>query len=71
MPTAIFVIPTPGLQVRDPATGKPLPPEGALVVRSGYWTRRRNDGAVTITDPPHDKAQRKATAAPDKEEPKQ
>lgn len=43
----IHVIPAKGLQVRDPRTGEPLPPEGAQVPRTRYWLRRLRDGDVT------------------------
>lgn len=44
----VHVRPAPGLRVIDPATRQPLPPEGASVVRSGYWTRRINQGDVLV-----------------------
>lgn len=39
--------PAAGLQVRDPATGQPLPAEGAQVPMTGYWLRRIAEGDVT------------------------
>jgi len=33
-------------RVIDPATGKPLPAEGAAVRPSSYWYRRLRDGDV-------------------------
>jgi hypothetical protein len=41
--------PRPGLRVRDPQTGQPLPDDGKEVVMDAYWTRRLNDGDVTQT----------------------
>lgn len=35
----------------DPATGRPLPPEGASVVMDDYWRRRLKDGDIEIVTP--------------------
>ena len=43
----VYVVPAAGLRVVDPATGQPLPAEGAEVERGTYWIRRLNDGDVT------------------------
>jgi hypothetical protein len=43
----MFVVPKPGLTVRDPITRQPLPAEGAEVPRDSYWIRRVTDGDVT------------------------
>jgi Protein of unknown function (DUF2635) len=58
----IFVIPSPGIRIPDPATPKGaksaaamIPPEGKLVEASTYWTRREREGDVTITDPSNSK----------------
>lgn len=40
------VRPAPGFEVTDPATGKPLPENGATVKDSPYWRRRLQDGLV-------------------------
>jgi hypothetical protein len=47
------LIPIGGLSVRDPATGNPLPPEGADIPLplSNYWRRRVADGSVTNQKP--------------------
>lgn len=47
MATRQHLTPAPGLVVRDPATGKALPPEGAMVPINSYWRRRLADGDVT------------------------
>ncbi len=41
-----FVIPAPGLTVRDPLDNEQLPPEGALKPRNSFWLRRLTDGDV-------------------------
>lgn len=46
MPTDLFVKPAQGLKVRNPATGQPIPIEGAKVPASPYWRRRLADGDV-------------------------
>ena len=51
-PTTIHVRPGPGLVVRDPVTGTPLPPEGAAVPRTSYWLRRLRDGDATEVPAP-------------------
>lgn len=43
---------TPGLVVRQPHNGKPLPDVGAYVTWSGYWMRRMADGSVVKATPP-------------------
>jgi len=48
----LFLIPTGSLQVRDPATGKPLPPEGAIKPNISYWQRRLRDRDVVVGTPP-------------------
>jgi hypothetical protein len=44
----IYVTPAQDLKVIDPATGKPLPSEGAEVVKSNWWMRRIRHGEVTL-----------------------
>lgn len=48
----MYLIPAPGFKVPDPAflntPGDHLPPEGRDVEPSTYWTRRINDGDVTV-----------------------
>lgn len=58
--TTMFLIPGPGLVVRDPTTGRMLKPEGDTVARSAYWLRRIKDGSVTVGRP----AARTAAPAP-------
>lgn len=48
MSETIHVVPKPGLNVRDPENGHPLPPEGADKPRNSYWLRRLQDGDVTL-----------------------
>lgn len=55
----LHVIPTDGLQVRDPRTAEPLPATGAEVPRSAYWLRRLREGSVTEGKAP--KAAKKTT----------
>jgi len=47
----MFVKPAPGLQVRDPVTKFPLPPEGREVQPTSYWLRRVASGDVELTEP--------------------
>lgn len=47
--------PQPGRVVTDPATGQPLPEEGARVEPSQYWFRRLQDGDVTEVKPQQQK----------------
>ena len=42
----MFVKPTEGRHVPDPARGDALPPEGREVEPTQYWQRRVNDGDV-------------------------
>lgn len=43
-----FVIPQAGVRVINPASGEPLPAQGAEVIGNAeYWVRRLNDGDVT------------------------
>ncbi len=49
--TKIFVRPRTGLTLRDPKTGRVLPPEGASVVEDNFWRRRICDGDVTVVAP--------------------
>lgn len=46
----LYVIPNG--RVPNPATGKPLPAEGALVPNNAFWKRRLNDGEVKEGKPP-------------------
>jgi hypothetical protein len=55
----IFVIPSPGIRIPDPATPKGakssvamIPPEGKFVDSSPFWTRREREGDVAITSGP-------------------
>ena len=43
----MFLIPAPGIQVRDPASKRWLQPEGREVAESSYWLRRLRSGDVT------------------------
>lgn len=49
----MFVIPSPGRNVRDPARrGKHIPAEGAEVPANTYWTRRLRAGDVALAPSP-------------------
>lgn len=48
----MFVKPAPGVIVRDPATKRPLPPDGKDVPESNYWLRRLRDGDVSADASP-------------------
>lgn len=50
MPTK-FLVPKPGLTVRDPKSLEPLPVEGREVEMTTFWKRRFNDGDVTEGKP--------------------
>lgn len=54
-----WLIPRPGLIVRDPRTKAPLPPQGMFKDWTGpegrYWRRRVKVGDVTIGEPPSTK----------------
>lgn len=55
-----------GLLVRQPASGRALPAEGAWVHWSGYWVRRKKEGSVVDAKPPT-KAKAKPAAETQKE----
>ena len=59
----IRVKPASGLVVRDPATKKPIPAEGARVQKCAYWNRRLKDGSVVIVG-----AEKRIEKKPDKPE---
>lgn len=49
----MFVKPTPGRNVRDPAhRGKHIPAEGLEVPATTYWLRRLRDGDVALAPSP-------------------
>jgi hypothetical protein len=48
--TLRWIKPKPGLVVRDPATGQPIPPHGKGVVWSSFWERRALDQDIVQTD---------------------
>ena len=56
-----YLIPKSGLVVIDPATGKPLPSQGAYVPVDPYWHRRLLDGDVTQGAAPAVKAAQSKT----------
>lgn len=60
----VYLIPSPGLRVVNPATGQPLPAEGAEVERDTYWIRRLNDGDVAQSLAAADQAPAVASAKP-------
>lgn len=67
--TKRFIKPAqPGLVVRQPHNGQPLPDEGAEVHWSGHWVRRKADGSIIeATAPKKPKAQPVASATNKKE----
>lgn len=45
-----FIKPAEGLTIRDPETGRVLPPHGAAVTwNASFWERRLNDGDIAPT----------------------
>jgi hypothetical protein len=55
-----YFTPAEGLQILDPLTRKPVPPEGKYVAASDYWYRRVAEGGGTFSDTApagHDQAQ--------------
>lgn len=58
----LLVKPAPNRLVRDPATGRPLPAEGAEVEGSSYWLRRLSDGDVVDASTEKKPAARKPAA---------
>lgn len=47
----LYIVPAPGLIVRDPEADNTLvPKEGKRVNASPYWWRQVRDGSVTIRD---------------------
>lgn len=52
MSDKFYLIPQPGLVVRDPDTAQPLPAEGAEKPKTGYWLRRLMDQDVTEATAP-------------------
>jgi hypothetical protein len=48
MSDPVFVIPTPGVVVRDPHTKRVLPESGQLVLPTVFWTRRILVGDVLV-----------------------
>lgn len=40
------------LRVKDPATGRVIPPEGAEVPGTSHWLRLLRDGDVVLATPP-------------------
>ncbi|HLO63159.1 MAG TPA: DUF2635 domain-containing protein [Azonexus sp.] len=47
----MYVKPTEGRTVPDPARGDTLPPQGRTVEASQYWQRRLADGDVVEAEP--------------------
>jgi hypothetical protein len=45
-----YFTPSDGLQIPDPATGKPVPEAGQWVDASSYWYRRVSEGSGELTD---------------------
>lgn len=59
---------SPGLIVRQPRNGRPLPAEGAEVDYNGYWMRRMAEGSVVKATPPKKSKAKPAPAATDEQE---
>lgn len=51
MTDQLYLVPASGLQVRDPATAKPLNAGGEFKPRSPYWLRRKAEGSVRVGKP--------------------
>jgi len=54
MSSNVFLIPKPGLIVRDPSSGALLPEGGAWKSANEFWLRLLRDGDVTEGKPPRD-----------------
>lgn len=52
-----------GLVIRDPNSGRRLPPEGALVPRSRFWLRRLADESCTEATRPGTKSAPESTTS--------
>lgn len=61
MNQSLLLRPAPGLVVRDPATRKALPPEGAAVADTTYWHRRLAEGSVHLVPDPTPATKKAAT----------
>lgn len=48
----MYVIPAPGLVIRDPDLRDLLPASGREVPDTGYWQRRLRDRDVALAEPP-------------------
>lgn len=48
----LYVVPVPGISVRDPVTYEPVPAVGAWKPRDQFWLRRLADGDVVVGEPP-------------------
>lgn len=59
----MFVKPTKGRAVHDPARGDLLPEEGRNVDESQYWYRRKIDGDIKIVQPVNDAEPAKKASA--------
>lgn len=55
----MFVKPTKGRSVPDPARGDILPPKGRNVEESAYWFRRETAGEIEVIRPKGVKYDRK------------
>ena len=47
----MFILPSPGLKIRDPILKTLVPSEGVEVTESPFWLRRVRDGDVTVVQP--------------------
>lgn len=55
-----YLIPTRGVIVKDPRTGRQVPPQGAIVPVDTYFRRRIAEGAARIGKPPVEKTEQPA-----------
>ena len=46
-----YLKPADGLKIRNPETGRHMPPDGEWVSMDTYWRRRLRDGDVTASRP--------------------
>jgi len=62
----LYLKPARGRVVRDPLTGKPLPPHGGRRPYSVFWMRRIRDGDVIEAEPPARRAAKPSKAGRNK-----
>lgn len=58
----------PGLLVRQPHNGQPLPGDGAWVSWSGHWVRRKAEGSIVEASAPKKPKAKPAAQVTDQKE---